>query len=150
MISEIIIILQCAGCLNFGTAFFCPWRNGVSSLQNRSGFSVFGGGVRGVPTHVPPAALDICPRKGMALSFHQPRVFFHSVFLIFLFSLSLSLPPFLSPCGALNRFYKSLWRFVESFRPRGFASTATLWGGARRSVGVELWETFGDAFIGAS
>lgn len=67
----------------------------------------------------------------------------------FFFSLSLS-PPFLSPCGALNRFYKSLWRFVESFRPRGFASTATLWGGARRSVGVELWETFGDAFIGAS
>lgn len=42
-------------------------------------------------------------------------------------------PFFLSPCGALNRFYKSLWREF----PRGFASMATLWGGAR-SVGVEL------------
>ena len=114
MISEIIIILQCAGCLNFGTAFFCPWRNGVSSLQNRSGFSVFGGGVRGVPTHVPPAALDVCPRKGMALSFHQPRVFFHSVFLIFLFfSLSLSPPPFsllAAPLIAFTNRCGGLWR----------------------------------------
>lgn len=51
------------------------------------------------------------------------------------FPFFLSLFP--SLCGALNRFYKSLWRFVESFCPRGFASTATLWGGGW-SVGVEF------------
>lgn len=103
----------------------------VSSLQNRSGFSVLGGGV---PTHVPPAALDVCPRKGMALSFHRPRVFFHSVFLIFLFFSLLAAPliAFTNRCG------------------ESFPEVSRVWQLYGVVLGLLAWncETFGDAFIG--